>query len=516
MMLLYFFVNFVIIIGTIVSISPYIPAFHFTPTPENWINDPNGLFYDAYTDLYHLMYQYKTPRVWGHAVSSDLFTWKNLPIALENNEPYNSGGVYTGSTTVIPSISLNKPSTLYIIYSTSTNNDMCIATPTNRTDPNVTRWTNYATNPVTKTNSKGFPPNGRDPTTAWSTDNKTYYFIYGTEKGVFTVNITNNWQTFQGMDYFYFSNTSGQWECPDFFKFPVSPNPETSYLLKGSLFAWPHGGDFFAIGGYDDKNMKFIPYNGSNIESRKQMFDYGTYYSSKSMYDGRNNRQIIIGWSHEERPEKFGYPQPYGWACVLTLFRKVELYSKNPSRIITPVVDEFNDLHINETYYIQENIIVISNTVLFFDETFVSGNQMDIIVTNIVGMNVNTECGIYVLSDGIQMEEYTKIGVNYTSDYAYFVDTNKSSLNPNCTRLITYGYLYNWSGNDLDPIDIRIIVDHSIIEVYINGGLSVMTRRVYPTLTQSVQVGLYSKNGNCSIERFESWNVYTTMWQMET
>ena len=314
------------------------------------------------------------------------------------------------------------------------------------------------------------------------------------------------------MDYLYFSNTSGQWECPDFFKFVLSPSPKTAYLLKGSLFAWPHGGDFFAVGGYDEDNVKFIPFNGSNIESRKQMIDYGTYYSSKSMFDGRNKRQIIIGWSHEERPEHFGYPQPYDWACVLTLFRTIELYSNDPSRIITPVVDEFNHLHINDTHYTQTNITVKSGDIVFFDESLVSGNQMDIMMMNIVGSNVNTECGIFVLSDGVQMAEYTKIGVNYTSDNgndAYFMDTTKSSLNPNCTQQVTYGYVFDWNPQ---TVNMRVIVDHSIIEVYINDGISVMTRRVYPTLAQSVQVGLYSNNGECVIETFNSWNVYTTMW----
>ena len=70
------------------------------------------------------MFQYQTPRVWGHAISKDLLYWINLPIALENNEPYNSGGVFTGSVTINNGIPI-------ITYSVSTNNMMCIAYPNN-------------------------------------------------------------------------------------------------------------------------------------------------------------------------------------------------------------------------------------------------------------------------------------------------------------------------------------------------------------------------------------------------
>ena len=41
---------------------------------------PNGPFYDQQNDIYHLFYQYNTPRVWGHTISTDLLHWKNEEI----------------------------------------------------------------------------------------------------------------------------------------------------------------------------------------------------------------------------------------------------------------------------------------------------------------------------------------------------------------------------------------------------------------------------------------------------
>ena len=150
-----------------------LPAFHYTPLPHEWMNDPNGPLYDPKFNKYHLFTQYKTPRVWSHAVSDDLLNWINcfvlsffvffvflflickkykqtskhtnkniqthtkVPIAIENDEKYNMGGVYTGSATVLPNGDIN------ILYAVASNLYICLAYPTNRSDPYLTQWTNY-------------------------------------------------------------------------------------------------------------------------------------------------------------------------------------------------------------------------------------------------------------------------------------------------------------------------------------------------------------------------------------
>ena len=90
---------------------------HSHPPLPSLRADPNGLFYDPVFKVYHLMYQYQTPRVWGHASSVDMVHWKQLPISLENDEWYDAGGVFTGSATVMN----NDARTPVITYSVSTN-----------------------------------------------------------------------------------------------------------------------------------------------------------------------------------------------------------------------------------------------------------------------------------------------------------------------------------------------------------------------------------------------------------
>ena len=63
----------------------YRPSFHFTPK-SGWMNDPNGMFF--YNEYYHLYFQHYPdgntwgPMHWGHAISTDMVTWKEMPIAI--------------------------------------------------------------------------------------------------------------------------------------------------------------------------------------------------------------------------------------------------------------------------------------------------------------------------------------------------------------------------------------------------------------------------------------------------
>ena len=76
----------------------YRPNFHFTPK-KGWMNDPNGMFYK--NGYYHLYFQHYPdgntwgPMHWGHAISTDMVTWKEMPIAIYPDE---KGYIFSGSS----------------------------------------------------------------------------------------------------------------------------------------------------------------------------------------------------------------------------------------------------------------------------------------------------------------------------------------------------------------------------------------------------------------------------------
>jgi len=88
---------------------PYRPQVHFSPE-RNWTNDPNGLVF--YHGEYQLFFQYNPlgdtwgHMSWGHAVSRDLLHWRQLPLAIPEE---NGVMIFTGSVTLPPqNVSLSK------------------------------------------------------------------------------------------------------------------------------------------------------------------------------------------------------------------------------------------------------------------------------------------------------------------------------------------------------------------------------------------------------------------------
>ena len=81
------------------------PVYHFGPR-QNWMNDPNGLCYvDGW---YHLFYQYNPSGDqwgsihWGHARSSDLIHWEELPVALSPDHDRGEEHCFSGSLVAMP------------------------------------------------------------------------------------------------------------------------------------------------------------------------------------------------------------------------------------------------------------------------------------------------------------------------------------------------------------------------------------------------------------------------------
>ncbi|MET8805442.1 GH32 C-terminal domain-containing protein [Streptomyces sp. NPDC004546] len=207
----------------------YRPQFHFTPE-RNWMNDPNGLVY--YKGEYHLFYQYNPngnswgDMSWGHAVSTDLVHWKQLPLALSYDDKemvFSGSAVVDWNNTTGFGTKENPPMVaIYTSYHKDTGvqaQSIAYSTDRGRT------WTKYQGNPVLDIGSREF----RDPKVQWYAPTKSWLMTVSlsTEHKVRFYSSKNlkDWEPLS--EFGPAGATGGVWECPDLFPLAVDGNKQT-------------------------------------------------------------------------------------------------------------------------------------------------------------------------------------------------------------------------------------------------------------------------------------------------
>jgi fructan beta-fructosidase len=147
----------------------YRPQVHFSPR-RHWTNDPNGLVY--FHGEYHLFFQFNPlgdewgHMSWGHAVSTDLLHWLELPVALpeKDDEMAFTGSVVVDTKNTSGFCAPGKEC-LVAIYTGnrhSSQETRQIQNLAYSVDDGRT-WTRYARNPVLDLQMADF----RDPSVSW-------------------------------------------------------------------------------------------------------------------------------------------------------------------------------------------------------------------------------------------------------------------------------------------------------------------------------------------------------------
>ena len=202
---------------------PYRPQFHYTPA-ENWMNDPNGLVF--HKGEYHLFYQHNPDgnswgnMSWGHAVSTDLVHWTELPLAIshDENEMVFSGSVVIDNHNTTGFGTKANPA-MVAIYTSATKGgpgqDQSLAYSLDR----GRTWTKYAGNPVLDIDNNEF----RDPKVQWYAPTESWLMtvVKATERKVAFYSSTDLKSWTHLSDFGPQGAVGGVWECPDLFRLPV-------------------------------------------------------------------------------------------------------------------------------------------------------------------------------------------------------------------------------------------------------------------------------------------------------
>ncbi|KAJ0265766.1 Acid beta-fructofuranosidase 3 [Hirschfeldia incana] len=493
-------------------------AFHFQPE-KNWMNDPNGpLFYKGW---YHFFYQYNPNAavwgdiVWGHAVSRDLIHWLYLPLAMVPDQWYDANGVWTGSATFLDDGSI------VMLYTGSTDKFVQVqnlAYPEDPKDPLLLKWTKFSGNPVL------VPPPGigakdfRDPTTAWKTSDGKWRITIGSKinrTGISLIYDTTDFKTYEKHDTLLHQvPNTGMWECVDFY--PVSKTkdkgldtsvngPDVKHIIKASMDDTRI--DHYAIGTYHESNATWVPDNPS-IDvgiSTGLRYDYGKFYASKTFYDQHKGRRILWGWIGESDSEAADVQK--GWSSVQGIPRTVALDTKTGKNLVQWPVKEIESLRLRSKKFhmkVEPGTVVPVDVgpaaqidieaefkikkedleVVFGDDSVEDDKEFSCETSG--GATVRGALGPFgfsVLADQSLSEQtpvyfYVTKGKDSKLKTFFCTDTSRSTIANDVVKPVYGSFVPVLKG---EKLTMRILVDHSIVEGFGQGGRTCITSRVYPT-----------------------------------
>lgn len=425
------------------------PKLHVAP-PIGWLNDPNGLC--QYQGVYHAFYQ-MAPfepegglKFWGHCTSTDLLHWEFQGIPLYPDQPYDCHGAYSGSALV-------EDGRMYLFYTGNVklfgNYDFVKEGRESSTALAVSSdGIHVDTKELLMTNAdypEDLSKHVRDPK-VWKQDG-SYYMVLGARtkenQGVvllFESEDRKNWnyvRRFQSEEPFGY-----MWECPDLYEIDgktilsVSPQGVAQegfrYMNKYQSGTFPIDGDFRTDG----------------TPGTFRELDGGFDFYAPQTFLADDGRRIQIGWMGmpDVEEEYTNKTTADGWQNVLTIPR--ELSVRNGIVCQNPV----------------RELDAWWNREICFSEHF-EGETGDCfeLKLKLQGGDVKV-----TLSGGLLLHYSEK-------ERIFRMEFTDAAL----------GAGRKIRGRELETVkDMRIVVDVSCVEVFLNGGEDVFSTRFYPGKNQ--------------------------------
>lgn len=488
----------------------YRPGFHFSPR-EKWMNDPNGLVH--FDGVYHLFFQFYPgdivwgPMHWGHATSRDLIHWQQQPIALY---PDSLGYIFSGSAVVDstntsglgagpvggiaggsgtgPSGTRHHATTRESARETARNEAREAAREAARApiplvaiftqhdtagehrhaldfqrqslayslDKGVT-WTKYAGNPV-------LPNPGiadfRDPNVSWYAKGKKWVMALATKDRItfYSSPDLKSWikESEFGAD---IGAHGGVWECPALFPLTLKVREmERPYwvLLVSNNPGGPNGGSGtqYFVGQWDGHVFK-------PADTVTRWVDYGPDDYAGSVWNNTGHRRIFIGWMSNW---DYANQLPTStWRNAMTVPRNLSLGEARSKVLLASEPVE-------ELYRLTKRKVELRH--LIVDSSMsLTGALKDTAGRYIIEAEGPADGSVaFVFSNAAG--EKVIFGYNAVKDQ-YYLDRSASGrvdFHPGFGETYTAPRLTS-SG----ALDLRFVMDRSSLEVFADGGLTVMT-----------------------------------------
>lgn len=436
----------------------YRSAYHHTPEC-NWMNDPNGMFYDETTGTWHLYFQYNPyATVWGnmtwaHSTSKDIIHWTHQPNAIL---PDSLGDIFSGSAVVDKNNTAGFGKNAVVAIFTYSERKGQMQAIAYSTDGGYT-FTKYEGNPVLTADIKDF----RDPKVFWNETTNLWNMVLaaGQEVRFYSSPNLKEWTYLSSFGNGYGCH-GGVWECPDLIQFE-----NKDVLIVNINPGGINGGSAtqYFVGNWDGRHFTIDP----SQDKETYWMDYGKdHYATVSFHNAPDNRKVVLAWmsnwqyannlpteafrSQNSIPRDITLVQKEGkYQLLVQPSPEIEAmaiptyelsYDGSAPAILTLNTEEMVArvrLHIHAATSTQEDIILLQNS---------KSEQVRIII------NRKTR----TLTMDRQSSGLTKF-------HPDFAAATKAPL------------------PEGDDFDIELYIDRCSIELFMNNGERVMTNLVFPT-----------------------------------
>lgn len=466
------------------------PSFHFAPT-RGWINDPNGLVY--YQGEYHLFYQHDPHSAigggarmhWGHAVSADLVTWTECPVALA---PDPLGAIWSGSAVVDrhdTSGFFEGGEGLVALY-TQWRDGVQVQSLAYSADRGRT-WTKYAGNPVIPAPDLFV---FRDPKVCWHEGTKRWIMVVTIGQSVRFYASPNlrDWQATGEFGVGYGSQ-AGIWECPDLFPLPLDGDAERQRWILLISVNGPAGSTMeYFVGGFDGET-----FSSDNPAATVLPFDAGRDCYAAVTWSGvpeEDGRCLTIGWMNNWR---YARQMPgVQWRGAMTLPRELTLQARPEGvRLIQQPVAALRQLRGYAQRWPAQTISPATTL-----DPALHGEAVEIIVT--FGEATAREFGLTV-----------RMGADHGATVGYNTATQRLFIEraePEELHLTRFG------GRQEAPLPIgnagltlQIFIDRCSIEVFADDGALVLTELFYHAV--STTIAPYCSDGNVELREMIAYTL---------
>lgn len=466
----------------------YRPNFHFTPK-EKWVNDPNGMFY--YNGYYHLYFQHYPdsstwgPMHWGHAISMDMITWKEMPIALY---PDKLGHIWSGSAVVDNENTSG--------FGTPQSTKPVVAMYTNsKENPEAKEWlqtqgiaysldegktfTKYVDNPaIANPGIKDF----RDPKMSWDAERERWIMVLaaGDKIMFYSSKDLKDWELLSdfGADLNReIGAHGGVWECPDFFPLQVKGSEEVKWVLFVSINpGGPNGGSAtqYFIGDFDGTNFTLDNDFKEELEEHHDFWiDFGrdNYAGvSWSNIPASDGRRLYLGWMSNWQYARVVPTET--WRNGMTIPRTVKLIkSTDGYRLGFDPVKELSQYRgkkykteaiavSGEVKITEAKTVDLSRTEIKFNSSDVKDNSFSFRLDNSLG---DVLIFGYDATKQLFYVDRSKAGItDFSEDFPGIAEAPRTSGNTNLSA--------------------TVLLDKTSIELFFDDGETVMTEIFFPNI----------------------------------